>query len=473
MDVLSDYIIALIESEDGPPPETELRDHLQVFLYDSTELFVKDLIEFMNLRTQEESENKPNELSNDDEEEVDYEEEVSIETVSVVPSVIKPQRILREYSPERRTEHQHQQKSSSRTQKQPCTNFIKYGNCRFGDNCRYSHLNDQSQIINNPRRRNVSSRVKISKIPISILNPASITEIMKVYGSVVGVTVYPEKCEALVQFTTGDEASSAVEGAVNDFENDNVIIELERSRPPVENNKSSISNDKLQSLISLQKQQQSLLETNLSSQQTLLTHLQSPSLSSEEKAELLGTLKRVQESVMGLQEMVKRTTELVAEAAASGRKQPEKRQKSFERVSFRKNPSYSSHTQNLSYNNNPSYTQNPNYNHTPIFSNNPTFFNSKFNQSNAPQNKFPKNSLDLRPTTLKLNPLNKTVYHDIRSLQSRFSPYGMIQSLILSEGGQTALIKYQKHGDALKAQNSVGKEFEGIEDIEFDFIKQE
>ena len=59
----------------------------------------------------------------------------------------------------------------------------------------------------------------------------------------------------------------------------------------------------------------------------------------------------------------------------------------------------------------------------------------------------------------------------MRSLQTRFSPYGLIQSLILVDGGQTAIIKYQKHGDAVKAFEGSRKEFEGIDSLEFSVVK--
>lgn len=469
MDVLSDYIIALVENrnvEDSGQLSLELKDQLQVFLYDNTQCFVKELIEFLDTFDKEgdKKEEPVNDVSGSEveDEEVDYEEEESIEAVTL-PSA-GPKRLLREYSPERRSEPPKSASESTPSSSRMCVNFSRFGSCRFGDNCRYSHYSNPTV---NLRRRNVSSRVKLSNLPPSMLSPAAITEIMKNYGSVVSVTVYPERGEALVQYSSGEEASAALEGAIEDFKSDEVVIELETMNSYNNTKKNTMNRrpsfDKLQTLINLQKQQQSLLESNLSSQQSLLTHLANPALSTEDRTELLSTLKRVQESVTAMQEMLKRTTELVVQAAANDKPTP-RATNTITMNLKRNNNVFSNNTNYTNYSNSNSFKKT--FNNATSYSNPTSYHPQSFNVNTH------KNSLDLRPTTLKLGPLSLTDCPDIRSLQARFSPYGLIQSLILVDGGQTALIKYQKHTDAQKAFEAKKREFEEIDGLEFIFIKQ-
>ena len=502
MEVLSDYILALIGNE-ANPSSSELNGQLQVFLHDSTDDFVKELTKFIGIEsnnlTPSEGSVFLSSASVNEEVEIDYEEEESPEPMIIsAPALPQRQRILREYSPERRSSPP--PSKDEVITKQPCTNFGKYGNCRFGDNCRYAH------IIVPPaqRRRNVSSRVKLSNLPPSQVSPAVLTEIMKKYGSVVSVTVYPEKGEGIVQYASGEEASLAIEGAINDFEaDDRVIIELEtitvnnfnskhtHPTPQIQQQRHQPQNVKLQSLISLQKQQQSLLESNLSSQQSLLNLLANPSTLSEEKVELMDTLRKVQSSVMVIQELLKRTTELVLEAASANNERKSivnEKKLAYERAPFDKRVSYH-YPQNYNYNNNSnsnSYIPAHHNTYAPVprgYNNvyiphpgsynisSGGYNNNTYSPATAKPNLTNKNSLDFRPTTLKLGPLNLTSCPDMRSLQTRFSPYGLIQSLILVDGGQTAIIKYQKHGDAVKAFEGSRKEFEGIDSLEFSVVK--
>lgn len=454
---------------------------------------MQELVEYISKDVVSNEEEAP---ASESEIEVDYEENSSSEVISKAPLM----RQLREYSPERRSEP---------TQKKPCTNFSKNGICRFGDECRYAHIAPQ------PRRRNVSSRVKLMNLSSSEAHPEALSRIMSSYGSVISATVYPEKGEAVVQFATGEEASKAVEGAVNDFESEGVVIELETTRPATNVFRQNINrtlksnppvvhqhhpepkDEKLRSLLALQKQQQTLLETNLSTQRSLLSHLQSPSKNAAERAELIASLGKIQESVMGVQEMLKRTTELVIEAA--GKQQVHHSHQSHQSHSHQsynhQGHSHQGHNHQI-YNqgHNQSYSHQNNYNQghghqrplpfrpKPV---NHKFGNSTFvpgrpaSHSHNPSTSYNKtyvpgrpqsttstsHSLDLRPTTLKLSSLKSTPLGNIHDLQRHFSPYGPIQSLIIMDNGEAALIKYQKHGDAQKALEKSGKE--GEMDIEF------
>ena len=494
--------MALVENGTSTP--SDFVEHLKAFLYDSTENFVKELTDFI-AESKEEDDNKNSESECESEVELDYEENSSVEAVSKAP----PMRQLREYSPERR--------SDFIAVKKPCTYFSKSGNCRFGDECRFAH------ILSQTRRRNVSSRVKLINLPASELNPTNLTSILSKYGSVINVTIYPEKSEALVQFATGEEASKAVEGAVNDFNEEGVVIELEtlRQTPSVPNSfKSAINrtlkphqtqpthapdvtdDDKLQSLIALQKQQQSLLETNLSTQQTLLTHLQSPNISESERTELLGSLGKIQESVMGVQEMLKKTTELVVETASKSKSKPLAQkhigaagvgynggshvqvQRPFRpQMNYNARPSFGNNTfipgrpgnNAASFNNiRPATSFNNNIRPATSYNNNfrpATSFNNNFrpvNNTFIPGRPQSSHTLDLRPTTLKLLSLKSTNFSNIHDLQRHFSPYGNIQSLIITDNGESAVIKYQKHGDAVKAMDKFGKE----DGMDIELVKQ-
>lgn len=442
-DVLADYIIALVEN--GVKDNAEFTEHLQAFLYDSTDSFVKGLIEFLN-------DSKPKDTEAFEEEiEVDYEES-SEESMSI--SVPQIQRPLREYSPERR---------AAVVEKRPCTNFVKYGNCRFGDNCRFAHTNSN---MNSARRRHVSTSVKLSNLPVSVLNPTALIDVMSKYGNVINVTVYPEKGEALVQFALGEEALKAVEGAVNDFESEGVVVELEMAKQPgrtTTHSQSTKSDDstQLKFLLNLQTQQQSLLEANLSTQTSLLTSLQNaPS------EELMGTLKKVQESGKGLEEMLKRTGELIDKIIKGESKEIINKKRPFNQPPQQQ---YNYHKQTK-----PQYQARPNVNKWPLQQSSTPYNNTYRPNNNSSTSTYTvrPNSLDLRPTTLKLSPLPATNLTDIHALQRQFSPFGPLQSLIITEAGRSAVIKYQKHADAMKAFERVGKEFEGVEGIEFEFVKQ-
>ncbi|TEB15127.1 hypothetical protein C9890_0631 [Perkinsus sp. BL_2016] len=446
LEVLSDYILALIGNE-ANPSSSELNGQLQVFLHDSTDDFVQELTEFIG----KESNIVPSEgsvflssASVNEEVEIDYEEEESPEPMIIsAPALPQRQRILREYSPERRSPPP--PSKDEVITKQQCTNFGKYGNCRFGDNCRYAH------IIVPPaqRRRNVSSRVKLSNLPPSQVSPAVLTEIMKKYGSVVSVTVYPEKGEGIVQYASGEEASLAIEGAVNDFEaDDRVVIELET----ITFTKTAAIPFRKQPIF--------------------------PAIPPEPFSKPVHALRRKK-----------------AASADNERKSIVNEKKlAYERAPFDKRVNYH-YPQNYNYNNNNNSNSNSN-SYIPAHHNHNTYApvprgynnvyiphsgsynissggynNNTYSPATARPNLTNKNSLDLRPTTLKLGPLNLTSCPDMRSLQTRFSPYGLIQSLILVDGGQTAIIKYQKHGDAVKAFEGSRKEFEGIDSLEFSVVK--
>jgi hypothetical protein len=480
LEVLADYILALRES--GIQDPQDFSNNLQDFLQDSTEAFVTDLInytgevEFGNVA-----------IAESEVVEVDYEESSGTDAVSKLPLT----RQLREYSPERRISEQ--SSTFTTNNKKPCSIFSKKGFCRFGDECRFAHIAPQQ------RHGSPSSRLKITNLSnTDLLNPEYLTNIMSKYGSVINLTVYPEKSEALVQFASGEEASRAVEGSSDDFDG-NVLVKLENVRQVAtvssgfkaavsrtlkpqflqqqqqrhqqhqyhHQRQSPVSNEKLQSLITLQKQQQTLLETNLSTQQTLLNHLQSPNISAAERVELLSSLNKIQDSVMGVQEMLKRTTELVVESAGK---------------TLASKPAFNGHNNN---NNNNNYNNNSNTFHHHIHQNHQKAYTSNYNTrafafgnntyipGKSPANSTnynPRrpNTLDLRPTTLKLASLKSTSLTSIHDLQRHFTPYGQIQSLIIADNGESAIIKYQKHGDAQKAFEKVSKE----EGMLIEFVKQ-
>lgn len=437
--------------------------------------------------------------SSDEEIKVDYENS-SLESVSTVVPIV-PQRQLREYSPERRIER-------IESEKKTCSNFSKFGNCRYGENCRFSHLKPPTMI---QKRRPVASRVKLSNLPPSSLNPISLTEIMSEFGSVTNVTVFPEKGEATVQYANGEEALKAVEGTtVESFGVEGVVIELEIIRPQHQNtinrfdkdtsnynvNKNNTTSStgsslkdkiklklKLQSLITLQKQQQTLLETNLVSQQSLLTHLRNTSILEEEREELMAALNRIQESLMGIQEMLKRTTELVMETASSIKTEEVEEEQRINAREIAKVRHFdnkrSSHntfnsSQHLSYNDRKTQTQHQTQIQSrPQYQSNLHYNNYSYNSNNNNIRQYSQatsHTLDLRPVTLKLGPLKETQLNDIHALQRHFSPYGPIQSLIISpEEGGVAVVKYQRHGDALRALEKAGKDLGS--GVEFGFMK--
>ena len=427
MEVLSDYIVALIENGINTG---DLPCQLQDFLHDETETFICELNEYI--------EGSKNDLK-DSEVEVDYEDDGEGDERVTTTELRPPQRVLREYSPERRDQSIVAPKDPNQS-RSTCTNFIKRGQCRFGENCRYAHI----QRFN--PSNSIPSRIKLSNLPITLLNPTDLTKVMSKYGNVTGATVYPEKGEASVQFSKGEEAQKAF----NDFEyhEEGIIIELDKAKKDHDNSfknnrnpTTPSTNDlKLQSLLNLQKRQQSILESNFTVQKSLLTTLQNPSLTETERLESLSTLKSIQESVMGVQEMLKKTTELVIESA-----------KSVER------------TDRQRYSNRQAQTYPPYQ--KPLRSQKPQHSQYKYAAS-APN----AHSLDLRPTTLKLTPLPAAKLTDIHSLQRHFSPYGLIQSLIITEQGQSAVIKYQKHSDAARALENASKSFDK-DTVEFSFIK--
>ena len=429
---MSDYIAALI---DNGINTGDLVCQLQDFLHDETEIFICELNEFLEGRK---SDIKESEV------EVDYEDDGKDDEVVTSATLRLPQRVLREYSPERGN-----RSTAVVSKPRPaCTNFIKKGYCKFGDECRYAHI----QRINHSN--SMPSRIKLSNLPPGLLNPTEITAVMSKYGNVTGVTVYPEKGEASVQFVRGEEAQKAYNDFVYD-EEDGIVIEIESNKEhgrntgnqvhsPLANaspHPSTSSQDiKLQSLLSLQKRQQSILESNLSVQQNLLNTLQNPALSEVERLKSLEMLKSIQGSVMGIQEMLKKTTELVIEAVRPGQ-------------SVRPHYNGKQGYQYQPYQR--AQPQRPQKQYPPVNS-------YKYNATSA-------SSLDLRPTTLKLTPLPASKLTDIRSLQRHFSPYGLIQSLIITDQGQSATIKYQKHGDAVKALENAGKDFDA-ESVNFSFI---
>lgn len=450
-EVLSDYIVALIDN--GTKIE-ELSVQLNDFLHEETEEFISELNEYLKerepaitmrddepLSADKKSKSESDNGTGTDDPVVDYEDEDDGNLV--IPLLRPPQRALREYSPERRD---HPPPAPAPAKPRPaCTNYLKRGTCRYGDNCRYAHIQRVNPSVSTP------SRVKLSNLPLVMLNPAEITEVMSKYGHVTGATVYPERAEAKVQFARGEEALKAFNEFVYDGE-EGIIIEIESNktdssrnefnRENFRNNKayshnqygSSAQDVKLQALLSLQQRQQSILETNLSVQQSLLATLQNPVVSEAERIESLATLKSIQDGVVIGQEMLRRTTELVV-AAAKERERPNDR---FNNVRHGFNNVNQKPQRHTAY---PSH------------------------KYNAP----PTYSLDLRPTTLKLTPLPNLT--DIHALKRHFSPYGPLQSLIITEQGQSALIKYQRHDDAVKALKDAGKSFEGDGSIELSFIK--
>ena len=156
----------------------------------------------------------------------------------------------------------------------------------------------------------------------------------------------------------------------------------------------TVTNVKLQSLLDLQKKQQSILESNLAVQQSPLSTLQNPSLSEAERLESLSTLKSIQEGVMGVQEMLKKTTEMIIEAANT--------------PAYQNKPVYQTMYQNIPKNKpmNPGHNK---YNvQKPIRPQkqhqqqqySQVNYNTKYTASSTSNS----HSLDLRPTTLKLSP---------------------------------------------------------------------
>lgn len=393
--------------------------------------------------------------------EVDFEDDGNDDEVITSPALRLPQRALREYSPERRDQPPKPRPA--------CTNFLKRGTCRYGDTCRYAHIQRVNPSISTP------SRIKLSNLPLVLLNPADITAVMSKYGHVTGATVYPEKTEASVQFSRGEEALKAFNEFVYDGE-ERIVIEIESNKAPNFNNSNSYNNNnyntsfsnknafvhthpttqdaKLQALLNLQSRQQSLLESNLAVQQSLLTTLQNPVLSEAERIESLATLRGIQEGVMGMQEMLKKTTALVARSIESASNNG-------------LNHSYQKHQMQMSQKQYPP-TNSYNVSFTKPYS--PATYNSSSTKQYSPTTPSSSRSLDLRPTTLKLSPLPASNLTDIHALQRHFSPYGPLQSLIITEQGQSAVIKYQKHDDAVKALREAGKSFDGQRSIEFSFI---
>ena len=207
------------------------------------------------------------------------------------------------------------------------------------------------------------------------------------------------------------------------------------------------------------------------SQQSLLTHLQNTSILKEEREELMAALIKIQESLMGIQEMLKRTTELVMETASSvttDAVKEEQRTNGHVTREFAKGGQFDNkRTLHLSYNDRKAQIQS-----RPQYQSNLHYNNYSYNANNNSRqySQGTSHTLDLRPVTLKLGPLKETQLNDIHALQRHFSPYGPIQSLIINpEEGGVAVVKYQRHSDALRALEKAGKDLGS--GVEFGFIK--
>ncbi len=373
-------------------PKEVMIEELSIFMDGFAEEFVERLFE--RIETESSSQSLHNE-----EIEVDFEEEESIASGSERGrSSILTGRKLREYSPDRDNSEKRGKVFSDAQEakaKVPCGNFQRFGKCRFGEACHYAHV---------PPR---SSRLRLESLSTELQSPEALVREFKPFGSIVAVHV--ESTSATIQFSSPDEAEAALTCSIIVEPIKASLLQKERKQPPVKTRSS------LPELLTLQKKQQDLLTRCIADQKVLFAELEKEDVNEEAKAGHMETLSKLSKTCTMVSQMLKSTTEMILEAKTTTPVNQERRPAPPPR--------------------------------RPL---------NKFAQPFKPPTAHGNRSLDLRPSTLRLSDLNSVgPSPDIHALQRFFAPFGSILSLKMVDGGEAAVVKYERHADAKKAYESI------------------
>jgi len=259
-------------------------------------------------------------------------------------------------------------------------------------------------------------RLVIERIPPECCTIAKVADFFGRFGNVVNVTVQAEKTRAKVQFGSADEAQRAYESPQAIFDNRFVKIyfdanDLDRDSLPaaaLEEEKEGVvakkKQDAIKAMLELQKHKQETLARYISQQKELLAKLET-SLNEAERPLILQSLKSIGELIQSLSP-------------------PKELNKPAQGPILRGGPRPNAHTQPMSY--------------------------------HARANSVTKHSLDLRPTTLHLNPIPMRIGKDAGALRKFFEPYGQVKSLSL-ENDTSVAVTFQRRNDAEKALYLISK----------------
>lgn len=413
---VTDYVLALVANKRS---KEVMIEELGVFMEGHAEEFVDKLMgRIQSTLTAAAAPTKTEE----EEIEVDFEEDETVGSGSErgrPSSVLAAGRKLREYSPERAEQSGSSSKKSfsdalEERAKIPCSNFQRFGKCRFGDACHYAHV---------PPR---SSRLRLESLPSELQSPETLVQQLKPFGSILAVHMEAASA-ATIQFSTADEAEAALNSGIFP---ESVQVSLVQRKPPQHQQQSKPQQrSTLPELYELQKKQQALLTRCIADQKTLLTELDAEGLDDEVKAAKMEALSKLSQTCTSVQQMLKSTAEMILEA---------KTQQQQAVVAEQRRPA-------------PLPRRPAKYHHQPYKTAAPVVHANR--------------SLDLRPSTLRLTDLSVVgETRDIHAMQRFFSPFGSILSLKFVDNGEAALVKYERHADAKRAFESINNEALSWED---------
>lgn len=310
-------------------------------------------------------------------------------------------------------------------------------------------------IGNAPAHQRSDTRLVIDRIPAEFCTISAVNDYFQKFGSVVNITMQPEFQRARIEYATRDQANAAYTSPDVIFGNrfvkvfwdhDDPTTTTTPTGPGMASRRQSQSNmipsetsftrmdtaaikkqEALRGMLELQKQKQELLLKYIAQQKEILQALESKTLPEAERQEMLTTLR-------GIDELIK--TLNVSGLSES----PDK-----------KTVAQGTHSSNASAVS--TGTTGAVQPHQPILRGGP----GSRGRGGAFANRA-AHRLDLRPTSLLLNPIPARVGQDVSAIKKLFESYGEIKNVSITTANPAgAIVSFAKRLDAEKALQYISK----------------
>ena len=321
----------------------------------------------------------------------------------------------------------------------PICNDWKRGFCPRGPNCRFTHpMTITEAVISEEQKRgyslhppsHASTKLVIDRIPVESCTIAAVHEHFSRFGTIVNIDLMPELGRARIQFATAEEAKAAHESPEVIFNNRFVKVFWDTDQPsPVarpavarrmdpQEELLKKRKETLDAFVGLQKQKEALLLKYTEQQMQLMERLSNANLDGTGKAALLEELKVVQ-------------------AAIDSMKPPAPKQSPILRGGpVRRAPQAYA-------------TYKP---YAPAVPKNPQAY-----------------KLDLRPKTIRMEPIPAKLGTDPAGIRKFFEPFGQVANLVVEPGSHATVTFLNRH-DAEKAMATLSS---AEDEAKFSWVNQQ